>query len=82
MSYADCMKKKIYPREVFDDDMLTLLEDGRVVATLSGTNVVYVAPQNLKPHHHIITAQEAARRLNLKHLPPRRGFLERLLGKK
>jgi hypothetical protein len=69
-------------REVFDDDMLTLLEQGRAVAVLHGTRVMLTAPKNLKPHHHVLSVEEAARRLNLKHLPPRKGFLARIFGKK
>ena len=67
-------KHKPYPRQQFDDDLLTCMEQGRIIPILSGTNVLLVAPQNLEPHHHVITAAEAARRLNLKHQPAPRGL--------
>jgi len=67
-------KQKQYHREQFDDDLLTCMEQGRIIPILNGANVLLVAPQNLKPHHHVIAVAEAARRLNLKHQPEPRGL--------
>lgn len=67
-------KHKPYPREQFDDDLLTTLERGSVVAVLQGTRVMLIAPQHLQPHHHVLSVEETARRLNLKHQPEPRGL--------
>ena len=67
-------KQNPYPREDFDDDLLTALERGIAVGILQGTRVMLIAPQHLQPHHHVLSAEEAARRLNLKHQPEPRGL--------
>lgn len=73
--YSERMgKHKPYPREQFDDDLLTTLERGSVVAVLQGTRVMLIAPQHLQPHHHVLSVEETARRLNLKHQPEPRGL--------
>jgi hypothetical protein len=73
--YSERMsKQKQYPREEFDDDLLTVLEQGKAVGILQGINVLLIAPENLQPHHHVITATEVAKRLNLKHRPEPRGL--------
>ncbi len=73
--YSERMsKQKQYPREEFDDDLLTVLEQGKAVGILQGINVLLIAPENLQSHHHILSAAEAARRLNLKHQPEPRGL--------
>lgn len=73
ISYSERMsKQKQYPREQFDADLLTVLEQGKAVGILQGINVLLIAPENLQPHHHVLSAAEAAKRLNLKHqLQPR-----------
>ena len=67
-------KHKPYPREEFDDDLLTALERGIAVGILQGTRVMLIAPQHLQPHHYVLSVGEAARRLNLKHRPEPRGL--------
>jgi hypothetical protein len=75
ISYSERMsKQKQYPREQFDDDLLTVIETGKAVGILQGINVLLIAPENLQPHHHVITATEVAKRLNLKHRPEPRGL--------
>jgi DNA-binding transcriptional regulator YhcF (GntR family) len=41
---------------------------------LQGTRVMLIAPQHLQPHHRILTTEETARRLNLKHQTESRGL--------
>ena len=78
--YSERMsKQKQYPREEFDDDLLTVIETGKAVGILQGINVLLIAPQHLKPHHHVLSTEETARRLNLKHQLKPRG-LKRLFN--
>jgi hypothetical protein len=63
-------------REAFDEDLLTLIETGRVVAILRGQRVTLTTPEAIRPHMHVLSVQEAAKRLNLHHRP--RTLLQRL----
>jgi hypothetical protein len=63
-------------REEFDEDLLTLIETGRAVAILRGQRVTLIDPTKIKPHMHVLSVQEAAKRLNLHRRP--RTLLQRL----
>lgn len=52
-------------RDEFDESLLELIESGRAVAILRGQRVMLIAPENIKPHMHVLSAMEAAKRLNL-----------------
>lgn len=52
-------------RDEFDENTLDLIWAGRVVAILRGQRVMLIAPETIKPHMHVLSAAEAAKRLNL-----------------
>lgn len=55
--------------EEYEAALRANIEGGDIKCILVGQTLKLIMPENIKPHHHVLSVAESLRRLNLDHSP-------------